>query len=107
MLIGLLFWTPLLWGIIGALLGAVIGKTSDLGIDNKFIKDVGDSLDPGGSALFLLVIEATEDKALEGLSKYGGQVYQTSLSNEDEEALKAALDTGEVKAAAEDNLELE
>ena len=33
--------------------------TADLGIDNKFIKEVGESLEPGGSAVFALVAEAT------------------------------------------------
>ena len=107
LLIGLLFLSPIFWGVIGALLGAVMGKSSDLGIDNKFIKQVGESLDPGGSALFLLVVEATTDKVLDAMSKYEGEVFQTSLSHEDEAKLKAALEHEQVKAAAEDNLELE
>ena len=61
LLIGLLFLSPILWGIVGGLLGAVIGKTQDLGIDNKFIKEVGDSLEPGNSALCMLVLEAIGD----------------------------------------------
>ena len=51
LLIGLLFLSPIFWGLVGGLLGAVIGKTQDLGIDNEFIKEVGDSLEPGKSAL--------------------------------------------------------
>ena len=106
LLIGLLFLAPIFWGVIGALLGVMMGKTSDLGIDNKFIKDVGDSLDLGGSALFLLVVEATTDKVLDEMKKYGGEVYQTSLSHEDEDKLKAALENEQVSAAAQENLEL-
>jgi uncharacterized membrane protein len=107
LLIGLLFLAPIFWGVVGALLGALMGKATDIGIDNKFIKEVGDSLDPGGSALFLLVIEATTDKVLDAMSKFGGDVYQTSLSKDDEEKLKKALEHDDVKAAAEDNLDLE
>ena len=107
LLIGLLFLSPIFWGVIGALLGAVIGKTTDIGIDNKFIKQVGDSLEVGGSALFLMVVEATQDKVLDAMSKFGGDVYQTSLSQEDEEKLKMALEHEQVSDAAEDNLELE
>jgi len=106
LLIGLLFLAPIFWGVIGALLGVLMGKTSDLGIDNKFIKEVGDSLDLGGSALFLLVVEATTDKVLDEMKKYGGEVYQTSLSHEDEDKLKAALENEQVSAAAQENLEL-
>ena len=107
LLIGLLFLAPIFWGLMGALLGAILGKTTDIGIDNKFIKEVGDSLDPGGSALFMLVVEATPDKVLPELQKYGGTVYQTSLSNEDEENLKKALEHEQVSASADEMLELE
>jgi uncharacterized membrane protein len=106
-LIGLLFGGPLFWGLTTALLGAIIGKTTDLGIDNKFIKEVGESLDPGGSALFILVAKATPDKVLPELENFGGHVYQTSLSNEDEEKLRQVLDQGDVNEAVSDNLEIE
>jgi uncharacterized membrane protein len=107
LLIGLLFLAPIFWGLVGALLGGLMGKATDLGIDNKFIKEVGDSLDPGGSALFMLVVKATTDKVLPELQKYGGTVYQTSLSNEDEEKLKKALEHEQVSASADEMLELE
>jgi uncharacterized membrane protein len=107
LLIGLLFLAPIFWGLMGALLGAIMGKATDLGIDNKFIKQVGDSLDPGGSALFMLVVKATPDKVLPELQKYGGTVYQTSLSNEDEANLKKALEHDQVSASADEMLELE
>jgi uncharacterized membrane protein len=58
LLIGLLFLAPIFWGLMGALLGGILGKTTDIGIDNKFIKEVGDSLEVGGSALFMLVAKA-------------------------------------------------
>lgn len=106
LLIGLLFLAPIFWGIFGALLGAIFGKATDIGIDNKFIKEVGDSLDPGGSALFILVVKATPDKVLPELQKFGGEVYQTSLSNEDEEKLKKALEHKDVKAAADEMVDL-
>jgi uncharacterized membrane protein len=107
LLIGLLFLSPIFWGVIGALLGAALGKSADLGIDNKFIKEVGNSLDPGGSAVFMLVVKATPDKAVEEMQKYGGHVFQTSLSTEDEEKLKAALEHDEVKDAVHETIELE
>ena len=105
--IGLLFGGPLFWGLATALLGAIMGKSTDLGIDNKFIKEVGNSLEPGGSALFLLVAKATPDKALPELEKFGGHVYQTSLSDEDEENLRKVLEHGNVKEAAADNLDVD
>jgi uncharacterized membrane protein len=89
------------------LLAGILGKSADLGIDNKFIKEVGESLNPGGSALFMLVVEATADKVLPELAKFGGTVYQTSLSNEDEEKLKKALEHDDISASANEMLELE
>lgn len=107
LLIGLLFLGPIFMGVMGALLGALLGKSADLGIDNKFIKQVGDSLDPGGSALFMLVVKVTPDKALAELEKFGGKVFQTSLSSEDEAKLKTALEHDQVKAAVHETIELE
>jgi len=78
--------------VAGALLGYLLSKGTDLGVDIKFIKNVGDSLEPNESALFILVVEATEDKLLPEITKFGGTVYQISLSNEDEETLKKALE---------------
>ena len=107
LLIGLLFLAPIFWGLFGALMGFIAGKTRDLGIDNKFIKEVGDSLDVGQSALFILVVEATADKVLDEMKKFGGTVFQTSLSKEDEAALKEALENENVSAAAEEMVDLE
>jgi uncharacterized membrane protein len=106
-LIGLIFGGPLFWGLTNALIGALIGKSADLGIDNKFIKEVGESLEPGGSALFMLVVKATPDKVLPELEKFGGHVYQTSLSTEDEQKLRQVIEHEDVKAAVSDNLEVE
>ena len=107
LLIGLLFLAPIFWGLVGALLGGLLGKTTDLGIDNKFIEEVGDALEPGGSALFMLVAKATPDKVISELQKFGGTVYQTSLSNEDEANLKKALEHDQVSASADEMLDLE
>jgi len=106
-LIGLIFGGPIFWGLLTALLSGLIGKSTDLGIDNTFIKEVGDSLEPGQSALFLLVAKITPDKVLPHLEKFGGTVRQTSLSKEDEANLQKALDHKQVKEAAGDTLEVE
>ena len=91
MLIGLLFWMPWLGLAIGAASGALGGALSDYGVDDKFMKEVGATIEPGGSALFLLVEDWTEDKVMEELTKFDAQVLQTSLSKEDEAKLRAAF----------------
>lgn len=107
LLIGLLFLSPIFMGVIGALLGGILGRTADIGIDNKFIKEVGDSLYPGGTAVFLLATKVTDDKVIEDLARFGGQVYKTNLSSEDEALLKHALEHDQVKAAVHETLDLE
>ena len=53
------------------------------------------------------MVEATADKVLPEMAKFGGKVFQTSLSNEDEALLKEALQDDKVSAVAEETLDLE
>jgi len=88
MLIGLIFWMPWLGLAFGALGGALGGKFTDIGVDDKFIKQVGNTIEPGHSALFLLVVSATADKVSEELEGTQATVLQTSLSKEAEDKLR-------------------
>jgi uncharacterized membrane protein len=98
-LIGLIFFMPLLGLAVGAASGAAAGALSDYGIDDNFMKELGDKLQPGNAAVFVLVKEATRDKVVPEIAKYGGTVVQSSLSNEQEAALQEALDKGAAPAA--------
>jgi uncharacterized membrane protein len=102
MLIGLLFLNPLLGAAVGAGAGALSGKFKDIGLDDKMMKDVGESLKPGTSALFVLIRKATADKVLEGLKPFAGKgkVFQSSLNKDDEKALREALETPATEAVA-------
>jgi hypothetical protein len=71
------------------------------------MKEVGDSLETGDSALFLLVSKVTPDKVLPELEKFGGTVYQTSLSEDAEAKLQKALEHEHVNDAAGEMLELD
>jgi len=95
MFIGLLFFMPWLGLAVGAVSGAISGKLTDYGIDDDFVKEVGEQVEPGGSALFLLIDDWTEDKVLDKLGDYKAQVFRTSLSKDDEEKLKAAFGASE------------
>jgi uncharacterized membrane protein len=90
-LIGLIFLNPLLGFAVGAGAGAISGALTDLGINDKFMKDLAATLKPNSSVLFVLVRKATPDKVLEELHGTGGKVLKTSLSHEDEAKLQAAL----------------
>jgi len=93
-LIGLIFLNPLLGAAVGAGAGAVSGATTDIGINNDFMKGLADSFKPGCSALFVLVRKATADKVLEGLSgfKGKGRILQTSLTKDKEEELREVIE---------------
>ncbi len=103
MLIGLLFWMPWLGLAIGAVTGALAGKFSDIGVDDAFIKEVGSTIEPGHSALFLLIREATTDKLMAQIKDFNAKVIQTSLSTDDENKLRELFsghDADEAEEAA-------
>lgn len=91
MLFGLLFFIPFAGLALGAGMGALMGHFGEKGIDKAFQQQVRDYLKPGTSALFMVVEQATPDKAVAALSKYGGTVIRTSLSAEDTKRLQDAL----------------
>jgi len=90
-LIGLIFLVPLFGMAIGAASGAIAGHFTDTGVDDEFMKRLGSELEEGKAALIVLVRDVTADKILPEI-KIPGTVIQTSLNNEDEAALQAALD---------------
>ena len=90
-LIGLIFFMPLLGMAIGGATGAAAGAATDVGVDDKFMKELGEKLQPGGAAVFVLVSQSTPDKVLPRISQYGGEVIHSSLSEHAEESLQEAL----------------
>ena len=98
-LIGVIFLNPLIGMAAGAAAGAISGALTDIGINDKFMKDIASGFKNGTSALFVLVREVTPDKVLAELEGTGGKILQTSLTHEKEtklqEALSAAKGSGE------------
>ncbi|MEA5500928.1 DUF1269 domain-containing protein [Limnoraphis robusta Tam1] len=92
LLFGTLFLSPLLGVAVGAATGALSGKASDIGVNDDFMKELGETLIPGTSAIFVLVRKATPDRVIEELKPFNGKILRTSLSADDEEQLKAALE---------------
>jgi len=74
---------------IGALNGAFGASLADLGIDDNFIKQTKDKVTEGTSALFLLTSDATTDKVAEQMKKLDFEIISTSLSQGEEDPLKA------------------
>jgi uncharacterized membrane protein len=91
LLFGILFFVPIFGLVAGAAFGALGGKLAKSSIDKEFQEQVREQMQPGTSALFLIVEQMTTDKALAGLSQFGGNVIKTSLSDEDQAEIQAAL----------------
>lgn len=96
-LVGLILTGPLGMILIGgtsSAFGALVGSLSDYGIKDDFIRNLGRTLKPNSSALFLLVSSMTTNKVLVKLqSLEGAKVLQTSLSKTAEEKLKDVIET--------------
>ena len=90
-LIGLIFMAPLVGTAIGAASGALGGYLTDVGIDDKFMKEAAQALSPGSAGLFLLIRKMTTDKVLTDLQGVGGTVMRTSFDHIQEQKLREAL----------------
>ena len=98
MLIGLIFLNPLLGMAVGAGAGAISGALSDIGINNQTMKEMAESFNPGGSAIFVLVRSSNREKVLERLEVFAGKgkVFQTSLTKDREDALREVLERTQI-----------
>jgi uncharacterized membrane protein len=75
---------------IGAAAGAGIGASLGQGVDGKFVKEVSQSIEPGDSALFLMVAQG-HPSAIDAIKGHKGKVLQTTLPEDIEERLRKAL----------------
>ena len=94
-LIGFLFLNPLagmaIGGLAGAGAGALSGSLTDYGINDDFVRRLGQTIPPGSSALFVMVRSVSLDKVMPEIERYKPRVLKTSLSDEAEARLKATL----------------
>jgi uncharacterized membrane protein len=92
LLIGILFFVPGL-GLLGGAMGALFGKLSKNGIDERFRSQVRELLKPGSAAVVIMAAKITEDKFADAMKSFGGQILKTSLSEEAEKELAEELST--------------
>lgn len=100
-LVGLIFLNPLIGAAVGAASGALAGRWSDVGMNDDFMRQLGQSIPPGGSAVFILVRKMTADKVLARLEGFHlrGRVMQTSLPDDQEQKLRDAFAGGRLGSA--------
>jgi uncharacterized membrane protein len=95
LLFGLLFFVPLLGMAVGAAMGALAGSFSDVGIDDRFIREVRDKVTPGTSALFLMTSAVVQDKVLDEFRGTGAHLVSTNLTKEQEGRLREVFSDDE------------
>ncbi len=78
--------------VLGLAGGAVVGRLMDMGVDGKFVKDVGEQIKPGTSALFVLLKGENPAAEVAILRQYKGHVLQTTLDSDAEQAIRDALE---------------
>lgn len=86
------FVFPLAGIALGAALGALVGRSLDRGVSDTFVNEVKGTLRPGRSALFLVVRQSNIDAVMAALRQFRGDVIQTTLDTEADDALRQALD---------------
>ncbi len=91
-LIGLIFLAPLFGLAVGAVAGGAVWKSTfgDACVAKSFVDELSRNLTPGSAALIVLVHKMDAEKILPQMEE-PGHVIQTSLSNELEAQLDAAL----------------
>lgn len=91
LLAGLLLGGPIGGLVGGAAIGAIAGALKDVGIEDKFVRELSDGLRPKTSALFLMGKADDQEKFLEEIRPFKALVVTTTLSDEQEKVLKQAL----------------
>lgn len=92
-LVGLLLasvFFPLAGILVGAGAGGLIGHYFHKDVDQSFVKEVTQKIEPGKSALFLMISQGI-GMIISALEPFKGEVLQTTLATEEVDAVKKAL----------------
>jgi len=84
---------------LGAASAALSTSLADYGIPDDFGRQLGSTIEPNSSALFILFRKIDADKLLPELARFQGRVLRTTLSDADEQRLRSALAAAHDKAA--------
>jgi uncharacterized membrane protein len=90
--LGMLLLAPVLFAAVGAVAGAAGAGLSALGLDQWFLRQVEETLEPGRAALFVVVSGGADpERAIEALAPLGPRVLRTNLDPAAEQRLLAAF----------------
>jgi uncharacterized membrane protein len=92
-LLGLLTGRLVVGALVGAAGGAAAGHGIDMGLNDEYLKSVGESLGSGTSALVALVAFERVERAMAELDKFeGGTILRHTLSDEVYQQLSDAVE---------------
>ncbi len=94
LMMGMLILNPLFGAVAGTVAGAASGVLGDVGIDDAFMKALGETLAPGTSALFVVVRKTKPEELLARLTPFAGKcrVLQSTMTAENETLLRGLLE---------------
>ena len=79
--------------LLGAGGGALAAQGLDLGLDDDFLKQIGEKLEPGSSAIVATVEFTDIEVSMEALDQFeGGTILHATLAPEIIEQLSAAVE---------------
>jgi uncharacterized membrane protein len=89
--LGMLVLTPVLFAAVGAVAGAAGAGLSALGLNQWFLRQLDETLQPGRAALFVVSGGADPERAIDALAPLGPRVLRTNLDPAAEQRLLAAF----------------
>ena len=92
LLLGILFFVPVLGLAVGAAFGALSGSLVDVGIDDDFIKSVREKVTEGTSALFLMTTDVVIGRVQEAMSGVDFELIASNLDAESEARLREVFE---------------
>lgn len=94
LILGMVLLTPLFGSIAGAAVGAASASFADAGIDDQLMKDLGETLTPGSSALFVVGRKNNHDKLMARLQPFAGRckILRHTMTAENEAAVRGLLE---------------
>lgn len=93
LLLGIIFFAPLLGLAVGAAAGALGGSLRESGIGDAFIQQVRDEVTPGTSALFLMTSDAVVEQVRDAFLAHHPTLLHTNLTAEQDAALREYFGT--------------
>ena len=90
-MLGLLLLEPVLFAAVGAVAGAAGAGLSALGLNQWFLRQLDETLEPGRAALFVVVSDADPEQAIQALAPLAPRVLRTTLPADAERRLLDAL----------------